>query len=58
VGGQLPEDVVARLAADLRDDGSDVPEAPWQRPAVGAVLGGVAVLVLLLVAMTVTGLLL
>lgn len=53
--GGLPPEVLALLATELRDDGPSAPAVPWRRPWVVSVVGGSAVLVLLMTAMSLAG---
>lgn len=58
VGGELPDEALALLTAELRAGDGLRPGTFRARPVVIAVVGGVVVLVILLVTMTVLGLLL
>lgn len=55
IGGVLPEDAFGRLAAELQDDAGPVPGLARRRPAVIALVGALAVLVVLLAAMALVG---
>lgn len=57
VGGVVPDEMLADLTARLCGESGGGLRVPWRRPGVAALVGGVAVLVVLLVTMTLLGLL-